>query len=130
MGQISYATPAVTLDIEQNHIRVDILTTADVKHLCSEHGIQSDVVCGAHKQHRGDSGNVDWELIFTMALTHRKMALILVELGLQKCIYENYTHAKGERIIKISRKQVSINSMLSTFSWKPDLYKNKSIWYK
>ena len=88
--------PAVTPDIEQNHIRVDILTTADVKHLCSEHGIQSDVVCGAHKQHRGDSRNVDWESIFTMALAHRKMALILVKLGLQKCIYESYTHAKGK----------------------------------
>ena len=122
--------PAVTLDIVQNHIRVDILTTADVERLCSEHGIQSDVVHRAHKQCRGDSRNMDQESIFTMVLAHRKMALILVELGLQKCIYENYTHAKGERVIEISRKRVSINLMLSTFSWKPDSYKNKSIWYK
>ena len=130
LGQISYAMPAVTLDIEQNHIRVDIFTTADVKCLCSEHGIQSDVVHRAHKQCRGDSRNMDQELIFTMALAHRKMALILFELGLQKCIYENYTHAKGKRVIEISGKWVSINSILSTFSWKPDSYKNKSIWYK
>ena len=130
LGQISYATPAVTPDIVQNHVRVDILTAADVERLCSEHGIQSDVVRGAHKQRRGDSGNVDRESIFTMALAHRKMALILVELGLQKCIYENYTHAKGERVVEISGKRVSINSMLSAFSWKPDSYKNKSIWYK
>ena len=122
--------PAVTPDIVQNHVRVDILTAADVKRLCSEHGIQSDVVHGAQKQRRGDSGNVDQESIFTMALAHRKMALILVKLGLQKCIYENYTHAKGERVVKISGKRVSINSMLSAFSWKPDSYENKSIWYK
>ena len=63
--------PAVTLDIEQNHVRVDILTTADVECLCSEHGIQSDVVHRAYKQCRDDSRNVDQESIFTMALTHR-----------------------------------------------------------
>ena len=119
------AAPAITPDIEQNHTRADILTAADIKHICNGHGIQSDVVHGAHKLCRGDSRNVDRESVFTMALTHRKMVILLVSLGLQKCIYENYTHAKSKRTIKISEKHISINSMLSAFSWKPDSFKNK-----
>ena len=124
------AMTAITPDIEQNHTRADILTAADIERICNEHGIQSDVVHGAHKLRRGDSGNVDRESIFTMALAHRKMAILLVSLGFQKCIYENYTHAKGERTIEINGKHISINSMLSAFSWKPDSFKNKSISYK
>ena len=112
LGQISYATPAVTLDIEQNHIRVDILTTADVEHFCSEHGIQSDVVCGAHKQHRGDSGNVDWESIFTMALAHRKWHLFWLN-WVSKSVYM--------RIIPMPRARGSSRSVgnrfLSTQCW-------------
>ena len=107
-----------------------MLTAVDVECICNEHDIPNHVVHGAHKLHKGAGRNVDWGSIFTMALAHRKMVTLLVRLGLQKCMYESYTHARGERTIKISGKYISINSMLSAFSWKPNLYKNKLIWYK
>ena len=38
LGQISYPNaPAITLDIEQNHTRADMLTSADVECICNEH---------------------------------------------------------------------------------------------
>ena len=69
------------------------------------------------------------QFLLWLTLTE-KWWLFWSDLGLQKCMYESYTHARGERTIKISRKYISINLMLSTFSWKPNSYKNKLTWYK
>ena len=82
LGQISYPdAPAITLDIEQNRTRADMLNAVDVECICNEHGILNDVVHGAHKLHKGAGGNVDQGSIFTMAHTHRKMVTLLVRPG-------------------------------------------------
>lgn len=103
---------------------MDALTTADAECICHEYNVPANVVKGAHNH--GDRE------VFTMVLTHRYMACVMKELGLQQEIYELYTLAKGAAIIhtKESRKVISINTVLGAFGWKPDSYKNKSAWYK
>ena len=128
---ITYSvTPTISVGITQNHSQADSLSIKDVEHICNENGIPSNVVHGTQKQCRGGGGNVDQESIFTIALAHRNMASIMVKLGLQMCIYENYSHARGKRVMQVSGKNISINSVLSALSWTPKSYKNKLAWYK
>lgn len=66
-----------------------------------------------------------------MALIHRNMACVLKELNLQFTIYEPYSLAKGAVVSQVtSRASTSANSVLETFGWNANYYKNKFAWFK
>ena len=98
------------------------LTLEDIHHICSDK-LGNDVIQGAH--HHTDKD------VFTMALIHRNMACVLKELNLQFTIYGPYSLAKGAIVSQVTGgASTSANSVLATFGWNADYYKNESAWFK